>query len=294
MARGRIIKSLSGFYDVLSDQGERIQCRGRGNFRNKKITPLVGDYVEFEYRNEKEGYILSIDKRFNELVRPPISNVDQAIIVTSVKEPDLSLKLLDRFLILVEAKSIKPILFFTKMDLLSEEEAEKIVEKLKYYQDIEYEIEFLTASDQTSNQQITKYLGEKVSVIAGQSGVGKTSLLNKVLPELNLETDQISESLGRGKHTTRHVELIAVDNGLVADTPGFSSLDFSEIDLDILPECFPEFAARQHLCKFRGCKHIKEPKCAVKEALAEKRILTERYEHYLQYHEEIRNRKPRY
>lgn len=294
MARGRIIKSLSGFYYVLSDQGELIQCRGRGNFRNKKITPLVGDYVEFEYHDKREGYILAIDKRLNELVRPPISNVDQAVIVTSVREPDLSLKLLDKFLILVEAKSIKPILFFTKMDLLSKEEAEIMIEKLKYYQDIGYEIEFLTASEQTSNRQITKYLNGKVSVVAGQSGVGKTSLLNKVIPGLELETNRISESLGRGKHTTRHVELISINNGLVADTPGFSSLDFSEIDLDILPECFPEFTSRQHLCKFRGCKHIKEPKCAVKEALSEKKILTERYEHYLQYYEEIRNRKPRY
>lgn len=293
MPKGKIVKALSGFYYV-SYEGGVVQCRGRGNFRQKKITPLVGDNVVFEYEDKKEGYILSIEKRTNELTRPPIANVDQAIIVTSVKKPDLSLKLLDKFLVLVEAKGIKPILFFTKTDLLSNAETNMITEKLTYYQKIGYEMELVSTTNQDLKQQIIDHLNSKVSVIAGQSGVGKSSLLNSIVPHLSIATDQISESLGRGKHTTRHVELIPIEDGLVADTPGFSSLDFSEIDLDVLPECFPEFLDIQHLCKFRGCKHIKEPKCAVKQELEDDKILSERYEHYVEFYEEISNRKPRY
>ncbi|UOQ47919.1 ribosome small subunit-dependent GTPase A [Gracilibacillus caseinilyticus] len=293
MPKGKIVKALSGFYYVQYEGG-LVQCRGRGNFRQKKITPLVGDYVEFEYHNKKEGYILAIAERENQLTRPPIANVDQAIIVTSVKEPDLSLNLLDKFLVLVESKSIQPLLFFTKMDLLEEEEESNVRQKLAYYQTIGYEVEFLSTKDRELNHQLSVHLNHKVSVFAGQSGVGKTSLLNKIIPDLQLETDDISESLGRGKHTTRHVELITFEEGLIADTPGFSALDFKEIKLEVLPECFPEFVELQNQCKFRGCMHIKEPKCAVKAALDKGEILDDRYQNYLQFVEEIKNRKPRY
>ncbi|WP_058307863.1 ribosome small subunit-dependent GTPase A [Gracilibacillus massiliensis] len=293
MPKGKIVKALSGFYYVDYESG-LIQCRGRGVFRQRKITPLVGDHVEFEYKDKKEGYILAIDKRKNQLTRPPIANVDQAIIVTSVKQPDLSLNLLDKFLVLVESKGIQPLLFFTKMDLLAEQEAIKVKEKLAYYQRIGYTIEFLSTKDNEMIEQLSIHLNNKVSVFAGQSGVGKTSILNQIVPGLQLETDDISESLGRGKHTTRHVELIPFENGLVADTPGFSALDFKEIQLEELPNCFPEFQALQDECKFRGCMHIKEPKCAVKQALDNGDILADRYQNYVQFVEEIKNRKPRY
>ncbi|SHN15633.1 ribosome small subunit-dependent GTPase A [Gracilibacillus kekensis] len=293
MPKGKIVKALSGFYYV-DYEGGQIQCRGRGVFRQRKITPLVGDHVEFEYKDKREGYILSIDERKNQLTRPPIANVDQAIIVTSVKQPDLSLHLLDKFLVLVESKGIQPLLFFTKMDLLTEQEAITVKGKLAYYQRIGYTIEFLSTRDKEMIEQLSIHLNNRVSVFAGQSGVGKTSILNRIVPGLQLETDDISESLGRGKHTTRHVELIPVENGLVADTPGFSALDFKEIQLDELPNCFPEFQALQDECKFRGCMHIKEPKCAVKQALENGNILEDRYQNYLQYVEEIKNRKPRY
>ncbi|MDX8045009.1 ribosome small subunit-dependent GTPase A [Gracilibacillus sp. S3-1-1] len=293
MPKGRIIKALSGFYYVQYEGGV-IQCRGRGVFRQRKITPLVGDFVEFEYGDKKEGYILSIEERENQLTRPPIANIDQAIIVTSVKEPGLSLNLLDKFLVLVESKAITPLLFFTKMDLLAVDEAERIKEKLDYYKKIGYSVEFLSTKDEEVERQLSDYLNDKVSVFAGQSGVGKTSLLNKIMPSLQLETDNISESLGRGKHTTRHVELIAFENGLIADTPGFSALDFKEIELEELPGCFPDFVELEDQCKFRGCMHIKEPKCAVKDAIANGEILEERYQNYLQFAEEIKNRKPRY
>ncbi|WP_066194020.1 MULTISPECIES: ribosome small subunit-dependent GTPase A [Gracilibacillus] len=293
MPKGKIIKALSGFYYVQYEGGI-VQCRGRGVFRQKKISPLVGDYVEFEYNHTDEGYILSIDKRDNELTRPPIANVDQAIIVTSVKEPDLGLRLLDKFLVLVEAKAIEPLLFFTKMDLLEEQEAEKIKKQLAYYQQIGYVVQFLSTQDEQIINSVAPYLHQKVSVFAGQSGVGKTSLLNKIIPDLNLETNVISESLGRGKHTTRHVELIPFKGGLIADTPGFSALDFKDMELDELPQCYPDFMALSDQCKFRGCLHVREPKCAVKAAVEQQLIPEQRYQNYLQFVEEIQNRKPRY
>ncbi|GAB2561478.1 ribosome small subunit-dependent GTPase A [Gracilibacillus alcaliphilus] len=293
MPKGKIIKALSGFYYVQYEGGV-VQCRGRGVFRQKKITPLVGDHVEFEYENAEEGYILAIDTRDNELVRPPVANVDQAIIVTSVKEPEVSLHLLDKFLVLVEAKAITPLLFFTKMDLLGEQKTQQLKEELGYYQKIGYEVQFLSTQDEELEQQVAPFLRDRVSVFAGQSGVGKTSLLNKMIPDLDLETNVISESLGRGKHTTRHVELIPFHQGLVADTPGFSSLDFSDIELEDLPGCFPDFVEIQDQCKFRGCLHVREPKCAVKGAVEQQQIPEQRYQHYLQFVEEIQNRKPRY
>ncbi|WP_054859524.1 ribosome small subunit-dependent GTPase A [Gracilibacillus sp. JCM 18860] len=295
MAKGRIIKALSGFYYV-DYNGKVFRCRGRGGvFRKRKITPLVGDSVEFEESGEQEGYITAIDDRKNELVRPPIANVDQAIVLSSAKEPNLSLNLLDKFLVMVESKHIQPILFFTKMDLLEKSEAQSLQSKLQYYQDIGYTIRFLSKEDQDLVEQVSSFLEQRISVFAGQSGVGKTSLLNALIPGLELETNEISESLGRGKHTTRHVELIPFQNGLIADTPGFSALDFAELELESLPNCFPEFVERRDTCKFRGgCMHIKEPGCAVKTAVEHKEILAERYENYLHFIEEIKQRKPRY
>lgn len=293
MPNGRIIKALSGFYYVEYNN-EIIQCRGRGVFRKRKITPLVGDEVTFEFDKKEEGYILDIDNRKNELRRPPIANVDQAIIVTSVKEPDLSLNLIDKFLVLVEAKQIEPILFITKMDLLSDDEKQDCFKKLDYYKKIGCQVLYLSKHDQNLREQLLPILNHKVSVFAGQSGVGKTTLLNKLIPSLDLETGQISSSLGRGKHTTRHVELIPFEDGLIADTPGFSAIDFSEIELEELPDCFSEFRERRHLCKFRGCHHINEPTCAIKAALQNGEIMEERYENYLQFYEEIKSRKPRY
>src|SRR5690625_2638965 len=199
MPNGRIIKALSGFYYVEYNN-EIIQCRGRGVFRKRKITPLVGDEVTFEFDKKEEGYILDIDNRKNELRRPPIANVDQAIIVTSVKEPDLSLNLIDKFLVLVEAKQIEPILFITKMDLLSDDEKQDCFKKLDYYKKIGCQVLYLSKHDQNLREQLLPILNHKVSVFAGQSGVGKTTLLNKLIPSLDLETGQISSSLGRGKH----------------------------------------------------------------------------------------------
>ncbi|WNS79766.1 ribosome small subunit-dependent GTPase A [Domibacillus sp. DTU_2020_1001157_1_SI_ALB_TIR_016] len=291
MPEGKIIKALSGFYYVL-DGEDIIQCRGRGVFRKRNITPLVGDYVEYEAENEKEGYVLSVKERKNDLVRPPVANIDQAVLVFSVMEPAFSTVLLDRFLVLIESKNIEPVICLTKMDLA--EDQKMLDQYVADYRRIGYTVVETSSETMDGLHLLEGHLTEKTSVFAGQSGVGKSSLLNAIRPDLALKTDEISSSLGRGKHTTRHVELIPAAGGLVADTPGFSSLDFEGIELDELSACFPEMADRSSDCKFRGCLHLNEPKCAVKEAVAEGEIPNYRYEHYLQFIEEIKERKPRY
>lgn len=291
MPKGKIIKALSGFYYVLKEE-EVIQCRGRGIFRKQNITPLVGDYVEYEAENNKEGYVLSIEERKNELTRPPIANIDQAVLVFSAMEPAFSTTLLDRFLVLIESKDIEPIICITKMDLLNK--ADELAHYVSDYRNIGYTV--IETSSETFNglEALGDYLNGKTSVFAGQSGVGKSSLLNAIRPDLQLKTDEISDSLGRGKHTTRHVELIPAAGGLVADTPGFSSLDFDGIEAEELSSCFPEMADRSNACKFRGCIHVNEPKCAIKKAVEAGEIPSYRYDHYLQFMEEIKERKPRY
>lgn len=293
MTEGRIIKALSGFYYVQTDDGV-YQCRGRGLFRNKKITPLVGDFVDFDKKNVMEGYIINIKPRFNELVRPPIANVDRAFIISSAVEPSFSSLLLDRFLVLIESKDIEPIIIISKIDVLPESEKVAIDNYVKAYQAIGYKVELVSSKEPFDTQGIETYFNDGVSVIAGQSGVGKSSLLNALKPELQIKTDDISKSLGRGKHTTRHVELVQLYDGLVADTPGFSALEFTEIELDDLSGYFPEMRERKSNCKFRGCMHNKEPKCAVKEAVEDGEISQFRYEHYLTFFEEVQSRKPRY
>lgn len=293
MPEGKIVKALSGFYYVLHE-GELIQCRGRGVFRKNKITPLVGDEVVFQAENDREGYILEVKTRKNELVRPPIANVDQAILVFSAVEPDFSTVLLDRFLVLVEFNHIKPLICITKMDLTNGEQAKGITEYAEQYREIGYEVILTSSETETGIEGLNPHIKNKISVFAGQSGVGKSSLLNVLRPELDLKTNDISSHLGRGKHTTRHVELINIDDGLVADTPGFSSLEFINIDAEDLNFCFPEMAKESENCKFRGCLHQSEPKCAVKAAVETKAISNYRYEHYLDFLQEIKERKPRY
>ncbi|MGM0844552.1 MAG: ribosome small subunit-dependent GTPase A [Bacillota bacterium] len=293
MPEGKIIKALSGFYYVMSE-GKITQCRGRGVFRKNKVNPLVGDHVSFQSENDLEGYILEVFTRKNELVRPPIANVDQAILVFSAVEPDFSTALLDRFLVLIESKDIKPLICVTKMDLVKDEERDAIEEYVEKYRSFGYEVIITSSKTEEGLSKLKPHLADKISVFAGQSGVGKSSLLNAMRPELELKTDDISSHLGRGKHTTRHVELIEVEGGLVADTPGFSSLEFSEMELEELPVCFPEMAEAADDCKFRGCFHMNEPKCAVKKAVEGGEIPEFRYKHYVQFYNEIKERKPRY
>ncbi|UAC49350.1 ribosome small subunit-dependent GTPase A [Bacillus aquiflavi] len=293
MPEGKIIKAVSVFYYVLSENGV-FQCKGRGVFRKKKLTPLVGDYVVFQAEKDNEGYILEVKERKNELIRPPIANVDQAVLIFSAVEPEFSTTLLDRFLVLIEANNIHPLICITKMDITNREQAEIIQRYKNDYSRIGYKVLLISTKTTDGINELLPYLNGKISVFAGQSGVGKSSLLNMINPELNLKTAQISTHLGRGKHTTRHVELMEIGNGFVADTPGFSSLEFTGIEAQQLATFFPEINNIGEGCKFRGCFHLKEPHCAVKAAVENKVIPEYRYKNYKNFLQEIKERKPRY
>ncbi len=293
MPEGQIRKAISGFYYVELD-GQLIQCKSRGVFRNRGIHPLVGDFVTYTPDGANDALITAVHERRNELVRPPISNVDQALLVFSMVEPAFSPHLLDRFLVVVESFGVQPIICLTKKDLATDEQLKKVAEAAAYYKEIGYDVIETFIDDPSLSDLLQPYLEGKTTVLAGQSGVGKSTLLNTVLPMLALKTGEISEALGRGKHTTRHVELLEVAGGLVADTPGFSSLDFDHIDKEQLSYYFIDMDELSAQCKFRGCLHVKEPKCAVKEQVEAGEMPRHRYENYLQFMQEILDRKPRY
>ena len=295
MKKGIILKALSGFYYVEDlETKETIQCRSRGLFRKQKITPLVGDQVEFLVEPDGNGYVMGIDPRKNELVRPPIANVDLALVVFSVKDPDFSPKLLDRFLAVIEMNQIEPVIVLTKLDLMTEEEKQAIEPIIDYYREIGYQVIETSSKQEFGLESINELIKQRIAVICGQSGVGKSSLLNSLDDSLNIQVNEISKALGRGKHTTRHVELHKLSEGLIADTPGFSSLDLDQLEPIDLSQCFIEFYDLSEQCKFRGCLHENEPRCAVKAAVEENEIIPTRYENYLQFLTEIKSRKPKY
>ncbi|CAM2737672.1 ribosome small subunit-dependent GTPase A [Salinicoccus roseus] len=288
MLKGRITKALSGFYYVEAE-GAIYETRARGLFRKTKESPLVGDIVTFQVENEDEGYIGEIHERKNALMRPPIANIDQVLIAMSMKSPEFSYYLLDRFLAYAEAHDIEPVIVITKTDLLEDDAS--LDEIASVYKPI-YDIHF-TDRDQI-NEDLQEIFRDKISVLAGQSGVGKSTLLNTLVPDLELNTAEISNALNRGKHTTRHVELVEIGGGLIADTPGFSTIEFTELDKYNLKFCFPDFNSFSEACKFRECQHINEPKCGVKQAVAEGELAASRYDSYLAIYQEIENRKARY
>lgn len=290
---GQIRKAISGFYYV-EDQGTIIQCKSRGVFRKRGIHPLVGDYVTYVPDGENDATITEVHERKNELIRPPIANIDQAILVFSVVEPTFSSYLLDRFLTILESYSIKPIICLTKIDLASPEDLKELESTIAYYEKIGYPVIQTYLGDEQLAEHISHYLNDKITVLAGQSGVGKSTLLNTILPKLKLKTGEISEALGRGKHTTRHVELLEVSGGLVADTPGFSTVEFDHVEKIELSNYFIEISEAAQYCKFRGCLHVNEPKCQVKKDVEEGTIASHRYEHYKVFLQEIIERKPRY
>ena len=272
--QGRIIKQISNDYTVLSNNNYYI-CKARGKFRNLNLKPLVGDIVKFD---DKNNYILEINNRKNELVRPPISNVDQAIIVTSVKDPDFSSNLLDKLINIIEFNNIKPIICITKMDLLNNNELDEINEFINYYKSIGYEVYFNTEINKLKN-----IFKDKITVFTGQSGAGKSTLLNRLDSNLNIKTDEISYALGRGKHTTRHTELINILGGMIADTPGFSSLGFIGMTNSDIRDNFVEFNLYRNKCKYQDCMHDKENDCYVKDKVEDNTILKSRYENYIKF-----------
>ncbi len=271
---GIITKIISNDYRVVSGEKEYI-CKARGKFRKEKITPLVGDNCTFD---ENKKYIIEIEKRKTELVRPPVANIDQAFIITSAKEPDFSSNLLDKLLCIIEYNNIKPIICFTKLDLLNKDELNDIEKIINYYKKIGYQV-----FKNTELEEIKKQFKNKKTVFTGQSGAGKSTLLNKLDKNLNLKTNEISQALGRGKHTTRHVELLNLYDGLIADTPGFSSLDFIGMKNEDIRDNFVEFNVYRHECEYKDCMHINEKNCKIKEEIEKNNILKSRYENYLKF-----------
>ncbi len=296
MFKGKIYQSLAGFYDVRSNEDGKIyRTRARGNFRKRKITPIVGDDVEFQLEDDGQGYILKILPRKNALVRPPIANIDQAIVATAATQPEFSSNLLDRQLIALEISGIKPVIYFTKTDLLDDEERERLKTVAAGYRQVPYDVLMPEiAFSELALNALRKLFSNKENVIMGQTGAGKSTLLNHLAPKLNLETGEISTALNRGKHTTRRVALLQVNDGIIADTPGFSSYDTFQIDFRELAGYFPEFKRASVKCRFRGCMHVNEPDCEVKRQVNSGKIMKSRYENYLQLYTDIKNRKPNY
>lgn len=293
MAKGQIRQSLSGYYDIFSE-GKTYRTRARGNFRKKGQTPLVGDYVEFKADNENEGYVLKILERKNQLVRPPVANVDCAIVVTACVEPDFSSNLLDRQLVMLSENEIVPILYFSKADLMDETTKERMLPVFDYYS--KYYRTVVSEKNMADEELVSALLEEagNVLVVMGQTGAGKSTLLNRLDPKLKLETGEISKALSRGRHTTRKVSLMDVKGHLIADTPGFSSFELREIEKESLSSLFEDFNEYSPQCRFRGCLHLNEPDCAVKAAVLEGKILESRYENYKLFQKMIQEQKPRY
>lgn len=293
MAKGQIRQSLSGYYDIFSE-GKTYRTRARGNFRKKGQTPLVGDYVEFKADNENEGYVLKILERKNQLVRPPVANVDCAIVVTACIEPDFSSNLLDRQLVMLSENEIVPILYFSKADLMDETTKERMLPVFDYYS--KYYRTVVSEKNMADEELVSALLEEagNVLVVMGQTGAGKSTLLNRLDPKLRLETGEISKALSRGRHTTRKVSLMDVKGHLIADTPGFSSFELREIEKERLSSLFEDFNEYSPQCRFRGCLHLNEPDCAVKAAVLEGKILESRYENYKLFQKMIQEQKPRY
>ena len=273
--RGLIVKSISGDYTVKTGN-QMIVCKPIGLFRHKGITPKVGDIVTID--NNK---IADIDERVNDLIRPFVSNVDKVFIMTSIVRPEINTNLLDRIIAMAEYENLKIILVFTKADLANDDKYKEITE---YYRNLGYPVYYLPHEI----DKIIDEINDNVCVVAGQSGVGKSTMINKFNPNFKIKTDEISEALNRGKHTTRHIELLEVGTGYVADTPGFGTLDLT-MDIQSLSQVFVEFFETK--CKFNPCFHISEPGCKVKEKINKNEILKSRYDNYLLFIEEIKKNK---
>lgn len=288
---GKIIKGIAGFYYVNDGENRVYQCRAKGIFRNRKIKPLVGDNVEFSILDEEagEGNIDEILPRKNALVRPAAANVDQALVLFALTQPSPNLNLLDRFLVMMAMEEIPVVICFNKADLgdgAMEEEYKKI------YEGAGYEVHFISARTDLGMDQVRELLKGRTTVLAGPSGVGKSSLTNRIQPEASMETGGISRKIERGKHTTRHSELFFVEKDTyMMDTPGFSSMYTPEIEASELKEFFPEFAEFEDECRFLGCVHIGERVCGVKEAVKEGKISLSRYENYRLIYEELKQKR---
>ena len=288
---GRIVKGIAGFYYVYVEKEGLFECKAKGVFRNRKEKPLVGDKVDIDVlsKEKMEGNIKRILPRKSELIRPNVANIDQALVVFALKEPDPNLNLLDRFLIGMERQQVKTVICFNKSDLVSDE----YLQQMKHiYENCGCQVLSSSVYEQKGIDEIREVLKGKTTALAGPSGVGKSSIFNMVSPDFKMETGSVSDKIKRGKHTTRHSELIPIgEDTYIMDTPGFSSLYTNEFEKEELKYYFTEFEPYEGTCRFLGCDHVHEPDCAVKEALAEGKIHPIRYENYLEMYKELKEKR---
>lgn len=289
--QGKIIKGIAGFYYIYAEDGNVYECKAKGIFRKDNFKPLVGDNVEITVLNEaeKEGSVTSILPRRNSLIRPAVANVDQAFLIFAMENPKPNFLLLDRFLIMMEQQEIPVVICFNKKDVGEKDEMEKLYE---IYTGCGYRVVLSSTYEGEGMDEIREILKGKTTVVAGPSGVGKSSITNCMQGEVQMKTGEISKKLKRGKHTTRHSQVIPVEkNTFLVDTPGFSSLYLTDMKEEELRDYFPEFAMYEPQCRFQGCMHIHEPGCAVKEALSEGKISQQRYDNYLALYEELKEKR---
>ena len=286
---GKIVKGIAGFYYVYCKDKGLFECKAKGVFRNKKIKPLVGDKVELDILDEDKflGSIVKVLPRNNYLLRPEVANVDQAVIIFAVKNPDPNLNLLSRFLIRMEKEGVDTLICFNKEELMPESYCQELA---AIYANSGCRILFTSTYEKTGMEELRKEIEGKTTVFAGPSGVGKSSIINYIYPDAYMQTGDISDKIKRGKHTTRHSELFRVqDDTYILDTPGFTSLHLEEFDKDELRYYFHEFEEYEGKCRFHGCIHVNEPDCAVKKAVSDGQIHKVRYEHYMELYQERKN-----
>lgn len=289
--QGKIIKGIAGFYYVYVEGHGVYECKAKGIFRKDHVKPLVGDDVIVDVLDASQmlGNIREILPRRSALIRPAVANVDQALIIFAIVKPDPNFNLLDRFLIRMERQNLPTIICFNKQDIATDEEKAAL---RKAYETCGYQVCFVSALENEGLEQIKALLVGKTTTVAGPSGVGKSSLINQLAPKANMATGAISEKIERGKHTTRHSEIIAMgEETYIVDTPGFTSLDISEITKEELGSYYPEFAQYEPCCKFSGCAHISEPSCGVKDAVEAGKISRVRYENYKVLYQELKEQK---
>lgn len=279
MPEGKILKGVGGLYSVKSPEGI-YGCRARGLFRKAGITPIPGDNVEFDVtdENDKEGYLKKIKKRKNSLVRPAVANVDLAFVMVAATDPEPDLMLVDKLMCIYESKNIEPVLCINKADLADSEKIKSISDQ---YKKAGYKVYVTNAKSGEGIDELEASFDGRVIVFSGQSGVGKSTILNRIMGDYLMETGEVSKKIGRGKHTTRHAEFILADDGYIVDTPGFSNLDPVLIDFNELASLYREFREFEGLCRFRGCIHVNEPDCKVKEAVKENLISEDRHSRYV-------------
>jgi ribosome biogenesis GTPase len=289
--QGKIIKGIAGFYYVHTGRDVVYECKAKGIFRKNKIKPLVGDNVIITIldEQEKKGNIIEILERKNELIRPAVVNIDQALVIFAAAKPNPNFNLLDRFLIMMEKQNVRTIICFNKKDIVTQKELEEL--KNTYIR-CGYEIIFTSAKKEEGIEEIGNLIRGKTTAVAGPSGVGKSSIINVLQPNASMKTGAISAKIERGRHTTRHSELICIEEDTyIMDTPGFSSLYMNDFEKEELKDYFPEFTEFQEGCKFQGCMHINEPKCMVKNALEEGKISRIRYNNYVDMFQELKDKR---